>query len=97
MFFRMFWVYILYSNTLDRYYVGETQDLADWLILHNLHVFSKAHTANATDWRYRWCLPCATRHQARSIESVIKKMKSRKFIEKLMVSDSTWLYDRVAQ
>ncbi len=90
----MFWVYIIFSKSLNRYYTGESHDLTERLLLHNQHIFSKAHTTKASDWKFQWCLPCISRKQARSIEAFIKKMKSRKFLKRLIVSDPAWLYQK---
>ena len=45
----MFTVYILYSSTLDSYYIGYTANLTDRLRRHNS--YSKGYTGRAKDWR----------------------------------------------
>jgi putative endonuclease len=44
-----FHVYIIYSATLDQYYIGQTQDVADRLFRHN-NSGSKS-TKKAKDWK----------------------------------------------
>ncbi|MBX3255554.1 MAG: GIY-YIG nuclease family protein, partial [Chitinophagaceae bacterium] len=47
-------VYILYSSTLDQYYIGHTQDMADRIFRHN-NSGSKS-TKKANDDRPGACL-----------------------------------------
>ena len=79
-------VYILYSKKLDRYYVGSTdKDFETRLAKHNSAYYtSKSYTAKANDWSEKLILNCQNLEQMRKIERQIKKMKSRKYIEKLI-------------
>ena len=79
-----FFCYILYSKSLDRYYVGYTSDIEERLKLHNTGYFEgKSYTHLASDWETYLLIPCDTIKQAVFIESKIKKMKSRKYKENL--------------
>ena len=49
-FIRVHSVYILYSAKSDRYYVGETDDVARRVELHNTGYFKGAFTSGADDW-----------------------------------------------
>jgi len=76
--------YILFSQSLDRYYVGYTTDINERLILHNEGYFGgKSFTRKASDWEIFLLIPCGTIKQAITIETGIKKMKSREYIENL--------------
>ena len=77
-------VYIIYSKSLDKYYVGESEDANKRLVLHNSAHFSNSFTARARDWRLVMTLTCENRVTARKIEVHIKRMKSRKYIEDLI-------------
>ena len=80
-----FFCYILYSKSLDRYYVGYTSDIEERLKLHNSGNFGgKSYTHITSDWELYLLIPCDTIKQAVFMESKIKKMKSRKYIENLM-------------
>ena len=79
----MFTVYILYSQILDRYYVGETLDMEERIQQHNTGYYSDSYTKQSSDWCLYFKLECESRTQARKIESHIKKMKSRKYIQNL--------------
>jgi len=71
--------YILYSNKLDRYYIGHTNDIAVRLIQHNSGI--STYTAKASDWVLVHTEMFLTREGAREREIQIKKKKSRKYIE----------------
>ena len=77
--------YILYSETLNKYYVGACQESIEERILkHNSSFYgSKTFTSNASDWIL--CLKIETQDYAHAIriERKIKSMKSRVYIENL--------------
>jgi len=75
-------VYILYSEMLDRYYVGSSRDFATRLA-HLDKDLGRGFTAKAADWKAFLVIDNLEYRQARSVESHIKRMKSRKYIEDL--------------
>ena len=80
----VYFCYILYSKSIKRYYVGYTSDIAERLKLHNNGSFGiKSYTSKASDWDIFLLISCETIEQAFFIESKIKRMKSRKYIENL--------------
>jgi len=79
----MHFVYILYSLSIDTYYVGETENIEFRLKQHNLGFYVGAYTKQATDWRPYISIECETRSEARKIEAHIKRMKNRNYIENL--------------
>ncbi|WP_396632923.1 GIY-YIG nuclease family protein [Maribacter sp. R86514] len=81
-----FTTYIIYSQTLDRYYIGSTADINDRLIRHNKGNGS-TYTKKAKDWELSWKREFETRSEASSLEHLIKKKKSRKYIEYLISID----------
>ena len=76
-------VYILYSESLDRFYVGSCLDVDVRLDQHLSEYFPKAYTSTAKDWVIYLSITELSYTQARNIESHIKRMKSRKYIENL--------------
>ena len=68
----MHFVYVLYSKSVNRYYCGETADLADRLNRHN-HGRSKA-TVYGVPWEIVATVSCENRTEARRLE---KKIKAR--------------------
>ncbi|MBN7810853.1 GIY-YIG nuclease family protein [Algoriphagus sp. H41] len=86
-----FFVYIIYSKSTDRYYIGQTEDLGERLSMHNSHFFTHSFTKIASDWELKYALTCRSRSQALRIESHIKKNKSRKYIEDVIRHESIGL------
>ena len=78
----MFYIYIIYSKTLDKYYVGSCQNIEQRLKDH-LNSRSK-FTKVVKDWVLKYSETFATRSEAYQRELQIKKMKSRKYIETLI-------------
>ena len=79
----MHFVYILYSKSSNKYYIGETEDISLRLIWHNTKHFQSSYTSNVSDWELYFIIECTDRSQARKIEAHIKSMKSRTYIENL--------------
>jgi putative endonuclease len=79
-----FYCYILYSKSINRYYIGYTSDIEERLKLHNIGYFGgKSYTHITSDWDLYLLIPCESVNQAKFIETKIKKMRSRKYIENL--------------
>jgi putative endonuclease len=79
-------VYILYSNSLDRYYIGSSgDDLQDRLRRHNSN--HKGFTGKVADWQIVYKEEYNTRSEAYRRELLIKSWKSRKRIEQLVGSE----------
>ena len=77
-------VYILFSKSIQRYYIGETEDLNTRLLQHNSGAFIGSFSGRAKDWAVVLVLNCRDRTHARAIEAHIKKMKSTKYIVNLI-------------
>lgn len=78
----MYYVYILYSKSRDRFYTGHCEDLGDRFIRHN-QGRSKA-TKAGRPWRLVHAEQFRTRAEAVSRENQIKSMKSREYIIEMM-------------
>ncbi|MDG1278697.1 MAG: GIY-YIG nuclease family protein [Algoriphagus sp.] len=74
-------VYILYSEQTDKYYIGQTEDLDRRLMEHNSHSYQDSYTKIASDWKMKINLKCSSKRQAIKIENHIKKNRSRKYVE----------------
>ncbi len=77
-----FSTYIIYSFSLDKYYIGYSFDVNKRLVEHNSGISS--FTSKATDWQIKWYKPFKTREEALAEEKRIKSKKSRKYIEWLI-------------
>ncbi|MBL7739595.1 MAG: GIY-YIG nuclease family protein [Chitinophagaceae bacterium] len=80
----LFFVYIIYSQKLDKYYIGYTSDLQKRLSEHNSGFSS--FTASADDWTLKYSESYPDRESAMKREKEIKSKKSRKYIEWLINS-----------
>ena len=80
----IYYLYIIYSTTLDKYYTGHTIDPNKRLMEHNTG--KSTFTASASDWILRYTEQFNTRELAKARELQIKKKKSRKYIEWLISS-----------
>ncbi|MFC3881230.1 GIY-YIG nuclease family protein [Algoriphagus namhaensis] len=76
-----FFVYVIYSPSRDKYYVGQTSDLDKRLEEHNSHFYSESYTSMSDDWILTKSLPCQDRALALKIEKHIKKNRSRKYVD----------------
>lgn len=76
-------VYILFSQSADRFYIGETCDVTERLSQHNSAFYKNSFTKQATDWAVFLTIECQSRRQAIEIESFIKKMRNRNFYFKI--------------
>jgi putative endonuclease len=77
-------VYILFSTTINQYYIGHSHDLHDRLLRHN-NSGSRA-TKKANDWAIVYTETFDTKAAAFQREMEIKKKKSKKYIEALISS-----------
>jgi putative endonuclease len=80
--FMSFTVYIIYSSSLNQFYIGHTENLQDRLFRHN-NSGSKA-TKKANDWTLKYTEEYSSRSEAYRREMEIKGKKSRKYIEMLI-------------
>jgi putative endonuclease len=80
----MFEVYILFSQKLEKYYIGFTSNLEERFTFHLNDHQSRKYTYKADDWRIVFTIPCSSKNQAMLVEKHIKSMKSKTYIENLM-------------
>ena len=80
----MYTVYILFSSSNDKYYVGHTSNLQDRLKRHN-QGRSKS-TKTGIPWEVVYTEIYNSKSEAYQREMKIKKQKSRKYIEQLIKS-----------
>jgi putative endonuclease len=84
-FFMMYRVYVIYSQKLDKYYVGYSGDsLEERLRKHNTN--HKGFSGRVGDWTVVYSEEYEMKQAAILREKQIKGSKSRKMIEKLIGS-----------
>jgi len=77
-------VYILYSPSFDKFYVGATTITADLRQQRHLtKYYENKYTAITNDWEAFFAIDCSSMKQALQIEKHIKNMKSKKYITDL--------------
>ena len=77
-----YFVYILFSLSKNRYYIGYTSNLEERLIRHNQK--AKSFTGSVNDWVIVYREIFLTKEEAIARESKIKSWKSRVKIEELV-------------
>lgn len=85
-------LYILFSRMADKYYVGETSDMARRFAEHRSGTYKGSYTTRAKDWEIVLELHFDDVTKARRAESFIKRMNSCVFIKKLL-DDPRWLVE----
>ncbi len=78
----MFYVYILQSLKINKYYIGSCEDIDKRLLKHN-NGFVRS-TKNGIPWKTIYVEEFETLSNARRREKQIKLWKSRKSIERLI-------------
>ena len=79
-----FFVYILYSEKLDKFYIGYSAKPEERLLYHNDPVGNSIWTKRGIPWAKFLIIPCSSEKQAVNIERHVKKMKSKKYILDLL-------------
>ena len=79
----IFTVYILYSQKLNRYYIGYTSNFDVRLDFHFNDIQTRKFTHRADDCVVFLTITCTSKTQGLQIEKHIKKMKSKIYIENL--------------
>ena len=85
-FFYMYYVYILYSENHNRFYIGQTNDISNRLFRHNSG-FEKS-TAPYKPWTLVGSIEKHSRSEAMILEKKLKNLNSedlKKFITKHLV------------
>lgn len=81
----MYYCYILYSEKLDKYYIGSTADLDGRLQRHNTS--NHGFTSTGKPWEIKYFESFETKNLALKRETQLKNRKNRKAIEDLIDGD----------
>jgi putative endonuclease len=79
---EVWFTHILYSEKIDRYYVGSTGDL-EWRLERHNTGWGK-YTKSGIPWKIIYSEKFDSKHEALKREKEIKRKKSRKYIEGLI-------------
>ena len=80
----MYFTYIIYSSSTDKYYIGSCSDLERRVLDHNTG--HSKFTKTGKPWVLKWSTQFDIRSAAVVEERRIKNKKSRKYIEFLIQS-----------
>jgi len=80
-----YYLYILKSETADRYYVGISSNPQRRLEYHNS--FEKGFTSRYRPWRIVFAKEYPSKTEAHAAETMVKDWKSRKMIEQLLTGE----------
>ena len=83
-----YFIYIIYSEKLNRFYVGTTDNVVRRIDEHNNSVYSTSFTTKGVPWVLKLCFECQSSEKAYQLERYIKKMKSKIFIEKVIADEN---------
>lgn len=74
----MYTVYILFSSTIQKYYIGQTQNIENRLFEHNSG--ETKSIKGGIPWRIKWQAYVSTRQEAIILKRKIKNMGAMRFI-----------------
>lgn len=81
-----YYVYILYSKSIDKYYVGQTSNIENRLNFHNSIEYNKIWTKRGMPWDLVYLEKCENKSESLRREKYIKRQKSRVYIEDLIAA-----------
>ena len=84
----MHYVYILYSASADKFYIGQTEDVAQRMIYHNHPIEGRKFTVRGIPWELKISVCLPSKRDAMELERFIKRMKSRKFLQRFIDDES---------
>ena len=79
-----YYVYILYSEIANRYYIGSTSNTEERIHRHNAG--ATPSTKNGRLWKIAYTEICESKTEALKREIYLKRMKSRVYLENLIRS-----------
>ena len=83
----LYYVYILYSEKFDKYYIGHTDDIENRLWSHNNSI-RETYTSKYRPWHPLACFEAGNeRSCGMNYEKQIKRFKSKKMIKQIIDGD----------
>jgi putative endonuclease len=77
-----YFIYILYSETRDRFYIGSSADVSKRLIRHNAGATKS--TKSGSPWKVVYSESFSSKTEALKREIYLKRMKSSFYLEDLI-------------
>ena len=82
----MFYVYVIYNNSANKYYVGQTENIILRLQQHNNHTFKSYTSKFPGEWELIHQESVATRSEALKRERGLKSGSGREYIKTIIPS-----------
>ena len=79
----MFFVYVIFSDFINQYYVGQSNDLEQRLLKHNFGLVKS--TKRGKTWKLVHVFVTDSRSEAMGLEKSIKKRGAKRFLENLEI------------
>lgn len=76
-------VYVLYSEKINKYYIGSSSNVDNRVIFHNFSL-NRIWTKRGQPWVLKRTIECNDNTEALKLELRIKRMKSRKYIDEIV-------------
>ncbi len=80
----MFYVYVIYNRTSDKFYVGQTEDINRRLTQHNNHFFKSYTSKFPGEWELIHQESVITRSEALRREHGLKSGNGREYIKTII-------------
>jgi len=80
--FMTHFLYILYCQSIDRYYIGSSANVDERLIRHNAGATPSSKPGRP--WNIVYTEECASKSESIKRENYLRKMKSRVYVEDLI-------------
>jgi putative endonuclease len=78
------WVYILFSDSCQKYYTGQTSNLENRIVEHNSGETSSIK--HGIPWRLLWMKECLDRSEAVLLEKKIKSRGAKRYLKDMGVA-----------
>ena len=74
----MYWAYLLYSPSFDKFYCGSTGHLPLRFWQHNF-LSEDSYTSKYRPWKLLLWIRCSSRSEAMKLEKLLKRQKNKHF------------------
>ena len=75
--------YILFSPSIDKFYIGYSSNIEERVRFHNDINKNRIWTKRGQPWEKFFVIEGLTKSQALKVEKYIKRMKSKKYLQEL--------------
>jgi putative endonuclease len=77
----MYYVYAIYNKAVNKFYIGQTEDLEFRLVVHNQKLLKGYTSRFDGNWKLIYSEKCQSRKEALIREKQLKTYRGRQFIK----------------